>query len=100
MTERFVLTVDWLKAVCADDRVVACVCRCLCLLCVYVCVCSRGYSMDRYEPKIYALYHSRFQQVCGCYSALLKGGETPTSWPHTTVRPNCQGPGHLQQQLC
>jgi hypothetical protein len=23
----------------------------------------RGYTMDRYEPKIYALYHSRFRQV-------------------------------------
>ena len=25
--------------------------------------CCRGYKLDHYEPKVYALYHTRFQQV-------------------------------------
>lgn len=29
-------------------------------LCLFTC---RAYTMDRYEPKIYALYHTSFQQV-------------------------------------
>lgn len=28
-----------------------------------VCFVCRAYTMDRYEPKIYALYHTSFQQV-------------------------------------
>jgi hypothetical protein len=28
-----------------------------------VAAATRDYTMDRYEPKIYALYHTRFQQV-------------------------------------
>jgi hypothetical protein len=33
------------------------------LCCLLICSSCRGYTFDRYEPKIYALYHTRFQQV-------------------------------------
>lgn len=54
----------------------------LCAVCSSVCALCRQYSMDRYEPKIYALYHTRFRQVRGVcvHACLVPSSLVPKLW--------------------